>query len=86
MVRRAYLGIGDAKAAFDGLRPYRDRLLELQGRCRPFATDYLMLHTAQVALDAAAHFFTGDPQFFATKPEQSHAPGPDLSRPGREGW
>ena len=77
MVKVRYLGIGDAKAAFDELRPYRQRLIDLQSRCRPFKTEFLFLYAAQVALDAAAHFFTGDPQFFALKPEQSSgAPNP----------
>ena len=71
MVKVRYLGVGDAKAAFEGLRPYRERLIELQGACKPFHADFLMLHAAQKALDAAAHYFTGDPNFFALKPEQS---------------
>jgi hypothetical protein len=71
MARVRYLGIGDAKIAFDKLRPYRERLLEMQDKCRPFHADFLMLHAAQKALDAAAHYFTGDPQFFSLKPEQS---------------
>jgi hypothetical protein len=73
MVKVRYLGIGDARAAFDELRPYRQRLIDMQGRCRPFKAEYLILYAAQVALDAAAHFFTGDPQFFSAKPEQSRA-------------
>jgi len=76
MVKVRYLGIDDPKAVFDELRPYRQRLIELQGRCRPFKTEFLFLYAAQTALDAAAHFFTGDPQFFALKPEQSRAPDP----------
>ena len=71
MVKVRYLGIGDAKTAFEAFRPYRERLIELQGACKPFHADFLMLHAAQKALDAAAHYFTGDPNFFAMKPEQS---------------
>ena len=44
MVKVRYLGIGDAKAAFEDLRPYRERLIELQGACKPFHADFLMLH------------------------------------------
>jgi hypothetical protein len=88
MVKVRYLGVDDPRATFDALRPYRERLIQLQGKCRPFHADFLILQAAQKALDAAAHYFTGEPDFFALKPEQ-HAPGParpDLSRPGRDGW
>ena len=71
LVRVRYAGITNPKAVFDELRPYRDRLLRLQDSCRPFQADFLILHAAQKALDAAAHYFTGDPNFFALKPEQS---------------
>jgi hypothetical protein len=63
MVKVRYLGIGDPRAAFEELRPYRQRLVDLQSRCRPFKTEFLILYAAQAALDAAAHYFTGDPQF-----------------------
>jgi len=43
----------------------------LMGKCRPFQADFLMLHAAQKALDAAAHYFTGDPYFYGLAPEQS---------------
>lgn len=71
MVKVRYLGIGDPRAAFEELRPYRQRLVDLQSRCRPFKTEFLILYAAQAALDAAAHYFTGDPQFFALKPDRS---------------
>lgn len=71
MVQVRYTGIGDARAAFEQLRPYRERLIELQGRCRPFHAEFLILHAAQKALDAAAHFFTDEPNFYALRPEQS---------------
>ncbi|HEY2709569.1 MAG TPA: hypothetical protein VGI95_16085 [Caulobacteraceae bacterium] len=66
-------GINDPKRAFEELRPYRTRLLGMMDRCRPFHADFLILHAAQKALDAAAHYFTGEPDFFALKPEQSKA-------------
>jgi hypothetical protein len=85
MVKVRYTGFGDPKAAFNDLRPYRSQLIAMQARCRPFHADYLILHAAQKALDAAAHYFTGDPTFFALKPEQSrHGQPPDPSPPGRE--
>ena len=40
---------------------------------RPFKTEFLILYAAQVALDAAAHFFTGDPDFCALRPDPSRA-------------
>ena len=79
LVKVRYLGVSDPKAAFEALRPYRERLISLQDRCRPFHTDFLILHAAQKALDAAAHYFTGDPNFFALKPEQSKYGGPPLT-------
>ena len=71
MVQVNRRGLGDPKAAFDELRPYRERLVTLMGRCRPFQADFLMLHAAQKALDAAAHYFTGDPNFYGLAPEAS---------------
>ena len=68
-VRRG--GIRDPKAAFNELRPYRERLIEMMGTCPPFHAEFLMLHAAQKALDAAAHYFTGDPMFYGLKPEPS---------------
>jgi hypothetical protein len=78
MVKVRYLGIGDPRAAFEELRPYRQRLVDLQSRCRPFKTEFLILYAAQAALDAAAHYFTGDPQFFAVKPDRSSASFPSM--------
>lgn len=74
------LGVADPKAAFNELRPYRQRLIDLQDRCRPFKTEFLILHAAQVALDAAAHFFTGEPDFYALRPDQSRATSATLAR------
>jgi hypothetical protein len=64
-------GIRDPKAVFNELRPYRERLIALMGQCRPFQADFLVLHAAQKAIDAAAHYFTGDPWFYGLAPEQS---------------
>jgi hypothetical protein len=69
VVRRS--GIKDPRSVFDELRPYRARLIALEGMCRPFGADFLILHAAQKALDAAAHYFTGDPWFYGLAPEQS---------------
>ena len=69
-------GLGDPKATFNELRPYRERLIALMGTCRPFQADFLMLHAAQKALDAAAHYFTGDPYFYGLAPEQSNPSAP----------
>ena len=82
MARVRYLGIGDPKAAFDALRPYRRQLIAMQTQCTPFKTEYLFLYAATKALDAAAHYFTGDPMFFDLKPEQSrYKAAPPCSRP-----
>ncbi|HEY1878705.1 MAG TPA: hypothetical protein VGG68_02105 [Caulobacteraceae bacterium] len=71
MARVRYLGVSDPAAVFETFRPYRERLIELELRCAPFGTEYLILNAAKAALDAAAHYFTGDPVFYASKPEQS---------------
>jgi hypothetical protein len=71
MVRVRYAGVSDPKAAFEAMRPYRERLIDMMGRCRPFHADFLILYAAQKALDAAAHYFTGEPDFFTLRPDQS---------------
>ena len=87
LAKVGYPGVRNPQAAFAELRPYRERLISLASQCRPFHTDYLMLHAAQTALDACAHYFTKDPQFFARKPEQSkHGGAADPTRPGRDGY
>jgi len=74
MVRHRYVGVTDPRAAFTDLAPLREKLIRLQGRVRPFGPDYLILEAVKKALDTAAHHFTGDPRFFALKPEQNAAP------------
>jgi hypothetical protein len=71
VVKVRFDGVGDPKAAFDALRPYRKALIALQQSCRPFQSDYLVLDAARKALDTAAYHFTGEPDFFALKPERS---------------
>ena len=71
MVRMRYPGIHDPRAAFEALKPFRQAILELEMRCRPFGPDYLVLMAAKDALDTAAYHFTRDPNFFAAKPPQS---------------
>jgi hypothetical protein len=71
MVHRLYTGLVDAKGAFAGLKPMRERLIALQEKCRPFGSDYLILDAVKKALDTAAYHFTREPDFYAAKPEQS---------------
>ncbi len=71
MVKVRYLGITNPKAAFDALRPYCQAIIEMETRCRPFGTAYLVLSAAKDALDTAACHFTRDPNFFASKLPQS---------------
>ena len=71
MVQVRYTGLPSPKFAFDELRPLRERLVRMQGSCRPFGPDYLILSAVTKALDTAAYHFTSEPDFFATKPEQS---------------
>jgi hypothetical protein len=87
MTKVNYPGVTNARAAFDELRPLRDRLRAMQGRCRPFHADYLVLAAALKALDTAAYHFTREPEYFGLKPDQSkHGGPPDPSRTGRDGW
>jgi hypothetical protein len=75
MVQINRRGVRDPRAAFNDLRPYRERLIMLMGACRPFQADFLMLHAAQKALDAAAHYFTGDPNFYGLPIDPSKQAG-----------
>jgi hypothetical protein len=68
MVQVRYLGVTQPKAAFDELRPFRDKLLKMEQSCRPFGPDYLILSAVTKALDTAAFHFTSDPTFFSLKP------------------
>jgi hypothetical protein len=71
MVKMNYVGITDPHRAFADLKPFRDRLIAMQGRLRPFHADYLILGAVQKALDTAAYHFTREPDFYAMKPPQS---------------
>lgn len=68
MVVRRYLGVPDAKAAFEALKPLHAQLIRMQSQCRPFGPDYLVLHAATKALSTAAYHFTQEPDFFSAKP------------------
>ena len=65
MTRVRYGGVRDPKALFEELRPFRQRLRAAQDLCRPFGPEYMMLGSVVAALDAAAHYFTGQPAFYA---------------------
>jgi hypothetical protein len=71
MVRVNYTGFGDAKTAFETLRPMHQKLRAMQDRLRPFGPDYLVLDAAIKALTTAAFHFTGDPTFYGLKLERS---------------
>jgi hypothetical protein len=75
MVKMSYLGITNPAEAFAALRPFRKQVIEMQMRCRPFGTDYVILEAVNKALDTAAYHFTREPNFFALKPEQSKSGG-----------
>ena len=71
MTRVRYTGLTDARALFEDLRPLHARLLAMQGRLRPFGSDYLVLEAVLKALTTAAYHFTREPDFYAltTRPE-----------------
>ncbi|WP_309644343.1 hypothetical protein [Phenylobacterium sp.] len=64
MTKVGYPGVSDPKVAFAALSDYRDALIKMQIKCRPFGTDYLILLAAKDALDTAAFHFTRDPTFY----------------------
>lgn len=63
----------DPVAAFHDLRPLHSRLVAMQGRLRPFGTDYLILEAALAGLATAAEHFTGQPDFFSLRLDPSRA-------------
>lgn len=71
MIQVRYTGLPSSKTSFDELRPFRERLIRMQGTYRPFSPDYLILSAIVKALDIAAYHFTREPDFFALRPEQS---------------
>jgi hypothetical protein len=71
MVKRNYVGLGDPRAHFETLGEYRQKLLEMRKKYRPFGTDFLILDAAIKALDTAAYHFTREPDFYAIKMVQN---------------
>lgn len=63
MVPVRYTGITNPTEAFADLRPFREGLIAMQGRVRPFGPDYLILSAVTKALDTAAYYFTREPAF-----------------------
>ena len=68
MTKVRYVGVTDARQAFEALRPFRHALLKLKQRCRPFGSDYLILDAVDNALITAAYHFTRDPDFYSGQP------------------
>ncbi|HXV00950.1 MAG TPA: hypothetical protein VG166_10670 [Caulobacteraceae bacterium] len=66
-----YTGIPNPGEAFGRLKPFRDEIIRMQGKLRPFATDYLILDALKKALDTAAYHFTREPDFYSMRPEPS---------------
>ena len=64
MVRVTYIGLIEPVRAFEDLRPYFDRLVEMKGRCKPFGRDYYALSIPIDALNTAAYHFTRRPHFY----------------------
>jgi hypothetical protein len=68
MARVHYSGITNPEAAFAALRPFREALIRMQCRCRPFSPDYLVISAVDKALTTAAFHFTRDPEFYSGSP------------------
>jgi hypothetical protein len=71
MVRVRYGGLNDPKGACLALKPYRDRLIELGARFRPFGPEYRALDQAVSALDDAIGALCGDRELLHLKPNAS---------------
>lgn len=65
VTRVRYTGLNDPHVVFEELRPLHGRLVAMQGRLRPFGSDYLVLEAALKALTTAAYHFTREPDFFS---------------------
>lgn len=66
----------EARAAFEALSPYAQRLLALRIRCRPFGYDWCALDIARLGLETAAFHFTRIANFYGAKADSSGAIGP----------
>ncbi len=67
MVPVRYTGVTNPARAFAELRPFREAILRMQGRVRPFGPDYLILAAVTKALDTAAYHFTREHDFYSSK-------------------
>lgn len=68
MVRRNYVGFVDPEAEFAKLRPYREELIRMMQRYRPFGPEFCALLAAQEALDEAAVNIAGHKRMFVPNP------------------
>lgn len=73
MVQVRYAGIANPTAAFDELRPLREKLPRMEQSNRPFGPDYLILSAVIKALDTAAFHFMRDPSFYSLDTERAKA-------------
>ena len=64
MVARRYVGIGLPVAEFEKMRPWRDHILELQSKVRPFGAEYHQLEALKRQLETTADHFTGQRGFY----------------------
>ena len=69
MVRRTYIGVSDAVASFEALRPYDQQLRAMQRNCKPFGRDYFAIAIALDGLQTAAFHFTRRPHFYGDRGE-----------------
>lgn len=64
MVARRYVGIGLPAVEFEKMRPWREQILEMQSRVRPFGPEYHQLEALKRQLETTADHFTGQRGFF----------------------
>lgn len=63
----------------EALRPYHSRLIAMQGRLRPFGSDYIVIEAALKGLADAAEHFTGDADFYSVRMDRSRGTWPPLA-------
>jgi hypothetical protein len=67
MVQRRYPGLACPEAAFDELRPLREKLIRTAGEYAPTDWRHAELYKPVLALDAAAEAVTDRPRFFGSQ-------------------
>lgn len=63
MVARRYAGIVNPEAEFAKMKVWREQILEMQDKVRPFGPEYHQLEALKRQLETTADHFTGQKGF-----------------------